>query len=318
MISKSNKLINLYRYRYTIWLISGFAIVLSLTGLITSWLNPSIGYPLRLGLDFTGGTQIKVERVCLQDCSAIDSSAITGSLIKLSSSKKGPFEGVNLSSAKIQTLDNYQTLLVRLPFLSTTQSKEVIKAVELLAGPFDSEKQSIDTIGPSLGARLLRTSLISLLAAFAGIAIYIAYRFDKRFSLLAIVALLHDLIIVCGIFAWLGLIINLEINSLFAVALLTIAGYSVNDTVVIFDRIREINNLETSLTISQQIDLAVAATLSRTLYTSGSTLLPLIALIAFGGSTLYWFSIALAIGVVVGSWSSIALSPSLLSIKKNV
>ena len=99
-------------------------------------------------------------------------------------------------------------------------------------------------------------------------------------------------------------------------ALLPIAGYSVNDTVVVFDRIRERTRLDSELPLSEQIDRAVSATLTRTLYTSGTTLLPLIALILFGGTTLYWFALALALGVVVGSWSSIALAPSLLSLRK--
>ena len=96
--------------------------------------------------------------------------------------------------------------------------------------------------------------------------------------------------------------------------MLTIAGYSVNDTVVVFDRIRERQRIDGDLPLSTQVDRAVSATLTRTIYTSGTTLLPLSALILFGGSTLYWFAIALALGVIIGSWSSIALSPSLLSI----
>ena len=152
------------------------------------------------------------------------------------------------------------------------------------------------------------------MVAFAGIALYISFRYDGRYAVLALVALAHDVVIVSGVFAWLGLILQLEVDSLFAVALLTIAGYSVNDTVVVFDRIRERRRVESSLPLADQVDQAVSATLTRTLYTSGTTLLPLIALILFGGSTLYWFAIALALGVVVGSWSSIALAPSLLTI----
>ena len=129
-----------------------------------------------------------------------------------------------------------------------------------------------------------------------------------------LLALAHDVVIVCGVFAWLGLAIGLEVNSLFAVALLTIAGYSVNDTVVVFDRIRERQREDGDLAITDQVDRAVSATLTRTIYTSGTTLLPLLALILFGGATLYWFAIALALGVIVGSWSSIALAPSLLTI----
>ena len=150
--------------------------------------------------------------------------------------------------------------------------------------------------------------------AFSGIAAYISFRYDRRYAFLALVALAHDVAIVCGVFAWLGVVLQLEVDSLFAVSLLTIAGYSVNDTVVVFDRIRERSKDAADLPLSVQVDQAVSATLTRTIYTSGTTLLPLLALVFFGGATLYWFAIALALGVVVGSWSSIALAPSLLTL----
>ena len=190
----------------------------------------------------------------------------------------------------------------------------MISGLEDVAGPFVQGGQSVDTIGPSLGGQLLRSSLVSLLVAFAGIAVYITIRYDRRYAFLALAALAHDVIIVCGVFAWLGLAVQLEVDSLFAVALLTIAGYSVNDTVVVFDRIRERSRSDADLSLQEQVDMAVSATLTRTLYTSGTTLLPLLALIFFGGLTLYWFAIALALGVVVGSWSSIAFAPSLLTL----
>ena len=117
-----------------------------------------------------------------------------------------------------------------------------------------------------------------------------------------------------GLFAWLGLFLGLEVNSLFAVALLTIAGYSVNDTVVVFDRIREKRSQLKDLPLADQADAAVSATLTRSLYTSFTTLLPLLALILFGGSTLVWFAVALSVGILVGAWSSIAVAPTLLPV----
>ena len=144
--------------------------------------------------------------------------------------------------------------------------------------------------------------------------VYKRQRYDRRYSFLALLALLHDILIVCGVFAWLGYFFNVEVDSLFAVSLLTIAGYSVNNTVVVFDRIREKSSTEIQLSFKYQIDKAVGATLTRTLYTSLTTLLPLICILIWGGSTLYWFAFALLIGVIIGSWSSIALAPSLLSI----
>ena len=300
--------------RRRVWLVSGLAVLLALSGLLACWLNPTIGSPLRPGLDFTGGTQIQLERSCGDSCRDLKAITVSDLIRDLTLPTEDNQATPNLRSPRVQLLDGGESLLLRLPSLSAAQGQAVIAAVDPVAGPFVDGGQSVDTIGPSLGRQLLRSTLISLLVAFAGIALYISFRYDGRYAVLALVALAHDVVIVSGVFAWLGLILQLEVDSLFAVALLTIAGYSVNDTVVVFDRIRERRRVESSLPLADQVDQAVSATLTRTLYTSGTTLLPLIALILFGGSTLYWFAIALALGVVVGSWSSIALAPSLLTI----
>lgn len=300
--------------RRRVWLVSGVALLLSLAGLLACWLTPSIGTPLRPGLDFTGGTQIQLERDCGDSCRDLKAIDVADRIRSLELPADGDDPVPNIRSPRVQLLDGGQSLSLRLPSLSAGQGQAVIAAVEPVAGPFVDGGQSVDTIGPSLGRQLLRTTLVSLLAAFAGIAVYISFRYDGRYAVLALVALAHDVLIVCGVFAWLGLLVQLEVDSLFAVALLTIAGYSVNDTVVVFDRIRERRRQDSNLSLSLQVDQAVSATLTRTLYTSGTTLLPLLALILFGGATLYWFAVALALGVVVGSWSSIALAPSLLTV----
>ncbi len=312
--TKKNARINLCRRRRRVWALSTIILVISIFGLIFSWLNPLIKAPLKPGLDFTGGTQIQLERNCNQNCSDLSVLKVNSKLSSLDLSSEGSTSTPNLLGSKVQILDEGKSVIVRMPFLSAMQANEVIKSLESVIGSVDSKSTSISTIGPTLGRQLLKSSVVSLLVAFAGISSYISFRYDSRYALLALVALAHDLIIVCGIFAWLGLYIGLEIDSLFAVALLTIAGYSVNDTVVVFDRIREIKKQNNFLKLNDQIDMAVSATITRTIYTSGTTLLPLIALIFFGGASLYWFSIALALGVLVGSWSSIALAPSLLSV----
>lgn len=300
--------------RRQVWLVSAIGLLLALIGILLSWNDPQIGAPLKPGLDFTGGTQIQLERRCADQCDQLGTVAIETTLQQI---KLPPQQGQSLpklENARVQLLDQGQSVVLRMPALSAGQGQAVIEALEPVAGPFEAGGQSVDTIGPSLGGQLLRSSLISLLVAFTGIALYITVRYDRRYALLALVALAHDIVIVGGVFAWLGLVTGLEVNSLFAVALLTIAGYSVNDTVVVFDRIRERQREDADLSLSVQVDRAVSATLTRTLYTSGTTLLPLLALILFGGSTLYWFAIALALGVVIGSWSSIALAPALLSV----
>ena len=300
--------------RQRVWLISAAVVVVSLIGLVSSWLDPTIRAPLRPGLDFTGGTQIQLERQCDPACADLKAIAVSDVIRDLALPQEGSTPLPQLNAPRVQLLDAGQSLLLRLPTLSAAQGQAVIQAVEPVAGPFRDGGQSVDTIGPSLGRQLLQSSLVSLLVAFAGIAVYISFRYDRRYAFLALVALAHDVVIVCGIFAWLGLFFQLEVDSLFAVALLTIAGYSVNDTVVVFDRIRERTQQGSDLPLKLQVDQAVSATLTRTLYTSGTTLMPLLALVFFGGSTLYWFAIALALGVVVGSWSSIALAPSLLTL----
>ncbi len=306
--------ISIYRNRKKVWIASGLAVFLSIIGFIVSSLDSSIRLPIRPGLDFTGGTQIRLERDCDNKCKQISTKVISEELSNLSLSKNELSQ--KFFGARVQLLDDYNSLSIRVPFLSASESKVVIESIENVAGPFKAGGQYIENIGPTLGPQLLKTTLISLFAAFACVAFYISIRFDKKFSFYALLALVHDVLIVCGIFSWLGVYLEVEANSLFAVALLTIAGYSVNDTVVVFDRIREINKQENSFNPSQKIDIAVSATLTRTLYTSGTTLLPLCALIFFGGSTLYWFAIALALGVIIGSWSSIALVPSLLTLNQ--
>lgn len=302
------------RHRRQLWLVSAIAVLLSLMGIGLSWLNPAIQAPLRPGLDFTGGTQIQLERACGQSCGDLSVMALQSRLQAIRLVPDGPGAAPNLVSSSVQLLDAGRSVLLRLPSLSPEQVEQVTTGLMPVLGQQVPGSLSVDTIGPSLGSQLLRASLLSLLVSFVGIAAYISVRYDRNFAVLALLCLAHDVLITCGLFAWLGLTIGLEVNSLFAVALLTIAGYSVNDTVVIFDRIREKRAQLEGQPIADQADAAVSATLTRSLYTSLTTLLPLLALIVFGGSTLVWFAVALSVGILVGSWSSIAIAPTLLPV----
>ena len=309
----------LYKNRKKVWFVSFSCSLFSIIGMLLCFKSPVINAPLNLGLDYTGGTQITLERSCPEECNELNTIDIANSIISLKnidinfSSNSSP----NLSRSQIQMLDNSRFISIRLPFLTAVQSESVVAEVMKSFGPFLKDNTSVEIIGPSFGKQLLRSSLISLLFAFIGIALYINFRYDRRYSFLALLALFHDVLIVCGVFSWLGYFYNVQVDSLFAVSLLTIAGYSVNNTVVVFDRIREKSLIDNQLSFKYQIDKAVGATLTRTLYTSFTTLLPLICILIWGGSTLYWFAFALVIGVIAGSWSSIALAPSLLSITSN-
>jgi len=195
--------------------------------------------------------------------------------------------------------------------LSIEESNNLITNLDNIIGPLNYESKDSRLIGPKLGKRLLTNCVTSLLVSLFAISLYITIRFDKKYALFALLALFHDLVIVFGIFSWLGIIFSVEVNSLFAVSLLTIAGYSVNDTVVILDRIRE--NLKSKKEdYNETIQLSVNESFRRTTFTSITTLFPLLSIILFGSYSLFWFSLALSLGIIVGSYSSILLAPSLL------
>jgi preprotein translocase subunit SecF len=300
------------RHRRLAWWGSAVACALSLLGLALCWMNPAIGSPLKPGLDFTGGTQIQLQRDCGSACQGLTVNDLQRQLERVSLPAEPGQQTPNLATSAVQVLDGGRSVVLRVPALSPAQGQALMAGLQPVLGPLSSNGTSIDTIGPTLGSRLLRGSLLSLLVSFAAIAAYISFRYSGIFALLALLCLAHDVLITCGLFAWLGLLRGVEVDSLFAVALITVAGYSVTDTVVVYDRIREQKSALADLPLTEQVDVAVDATLTRSLYTSLTTLLPLIGLIFFGGSSLFWFAIALALGIAVGSWSSIGLAPTLL------
>jgi len=300
------------RHRRLAWWGSALACALSLLGLALCWLNPAIGSPLKPGLDFTGGTQIQLQRDCGTACQNLKAADLQRQLEGLNLTPEPGAQPPNLASSSVQVLDGGRSVVLRAPALSPPQGQALIEGLKPVLGPLNSKGTSLDTIGPTLGSRLLRGSFLSLVVSFAAIAVYISLRYSGVFALLALVCLAHDVLITSGLFAWLGLLKGVEVDSLFAVALITVAGYSVTDTVVVYDRIREQKTALADLPLAEQVDVAVDATLTRSLYTSLTTLLPLLGLIFFGGSSLFWFAIALAVGIAVGSWSSIGLAPTLL------
>jgi preprotein translocase subunit SecF len=300
------------RHRRLAWWGSALACALSVLGLVLCWLNPAIRSPLKPGLDFTGGTQIQLQRDCGTACQGLSVTDVQRQLAALSLPPEPDQQPPNIAASAVQVLDGGRSVVVRAPALSPAQGQALIEGLTPALGPLSSQGTSVDTIGPTLGSRLLRSSLLSLVVSFAAIAVYISFRYSGIFAFLALLCLAHDVLITCGLFAWLGLLRGVEVDSLFAVALITVAGYSVTDTVVVYDRIREQKTALADLPLTEQVDVAVDATLTRSLYTSLTTLLPLLGLIFFGGSSLFWFAIALALGIGVGSWSSIGLAPTLL------
>jgi len=284
---------------------STFLILLSLLGILYSTFNTSYKKPINLGMDFVGGNELRIERFCEEECSNLSPGSVLENLREISSNKNF------INNIKLQFQNNYKLISIRTPYLSIEESNNLITNLDNIIGPLNYESKDSRLIGPKLGKRLLTNCVTSLLVSLFAISLYITIRFDKKYALFALLALFHDLLIVFGIFSWLGIILSVEVNSLFAVSLLTIAGYSVNDTVVIFDRIRE--NLKSKKEgYNETIQLSVNESFRRTTFTSITTLIPLLSIILFGSYSLFWFSLALSLGIIVGSYSSILLAPSLL------
>ena len=284
---------------------SSFLILFSLLGILYSTFNTSFKKPINLGMDFVGGNELRIERLCEDECSIISPDSVLDDLRLVSKNKKF------LNNIKLQFQNKNKLISIRTPYLSIEESNNLISNIENVIGPLNYESKDSRLIGPKLGKRLLTNCASSLFVSLMAISIYITIRFDRRYALFALLALFHDVFIVFGIFSWLGIILSVEVNSLFAVSLLTIAGYSVNDTVVIFDRIRE--NLETKDEDHNEIiQLSVNESFRRTTFTSISTLIPLLTLILLGSYSLFWFSVSLSLGIIIGSYSSILLAPSFL------
>ena len=302
----SSKFIKLLKIKKGIWYFSLFLILFSLSGILLSSFYKPIKKPVNLGMDFVGGNEIRIERICNESCSEITTDILLEKIRDISRDK------TLVNNIRLQVQNDNKLISIRTPFIKINKSEELIENINKIIGPLDFGSKNSRSIGPKLGKDLLVNGLSSLAISLVAISLYLSIRFDKKFSVLALAALFHDLFIVFGCFSWLGIILSVEVNSLFAVALLTIAGYSVNDTVVIFDRIRENNKSKKYKNFNESVEVSVNESLRRTLFTSLTTLIPLLTLILFGSYSLFWFSIALSIGIVVGSYSSILLAPSFL------
>lgn len=287
------------------WAISVLIILAGLVAMVISW--QQIGTPLRLGLDFAGGTRLQLTRECAitQTCEGpIDLGAVREVLAQ---------EG--LESSSIQTVGSEsETLSIRTKNLDVQTRTELQADLEKAVGRFDPGSIQIDSVGPVIGKQLFASGLLALLVSFAGIIVYLSFRFQFDYAVFAVIALLHDVLMTVGIFSILGLLVGAEVDSLFIVALLTIVGFSVNDTVVIYDRVRETITLNPGEHINEIVDDAVNQTLTRSINTTLTTLLTLTAIFLFGGQTLKFFSLALIIGFVSGAYSSIFIASTLLAL----
>ncbi|MBV9387803.1 MAG: protein translocase subunit SecF [Chroococcidiopsidaceae cyanobacterium CP_BM_ER_R8_30] len=286
------------------WTLSAALILSGLVSMGISW--QQLGSPLRLGLDFAGGTRLQFERNCQvpHNCDRpIDIATVRQILDE---------QGLGNSSIQIVGT-NQQAVSLRTKALNVDQRTKLQTALTQKLGEFNPQATQIDTVGPTIGRQLLSSGLLALAVSFIGIVIYLSVRFQTDYAVIAILALFHDVLITVGFFAFLGLVQGTEVDSLFIVAILTITGFSVTDTVVIYDRIREIFKLNPNNSINQVVDDAVNQTLTRSINTTLTVLLTLFSIFLFGGESLRNFSLALIIGFTMGAYSSIFIASPLLA-----
>ena len=250
---------------------------------------------LNLGVDFKGGTLIEVrienENIKLSD--------IRQSLLKM-----------ELADVNVKKFGKEKDFLIKID-ISKTDDPNFIKTInDQLSSDLGSSVnfRRVENVGPKVSEELLEAGMLAISLSLVAMLFYIWIRFEWQFSLGAIVALIHDVIITLGIFSFLSYEINLSIVA----AVLTIVGYSMNDTVVIFDRIRENLRKYTKIFISEITDTSINETLSRTLITSFTTLLALLSIFFFGGEILKGFSFAMILGVIIGTYSSIFVAAPIL------
>ena len=273
------------------WHYYGFAFSLALTA-ITIGLFFTRG--LNYGIDFIGGTLIEA-RV------TPGPADLAGMRAKL--------DALHLGDVSLQTFGSPDEVLIRLPQQpggDAAQMQAVQKARDALGTGIDYRR--VEVVGPSVGGELIRAGVLATVLALGAILIYIWFRFEWQFGIGATIATLHDVVTTVGLFA----IFQLEFNLTTLAAILTIAGYSINDTVVIYDRVRESMRKYRTMPFRELINLALNETLSRTILTVSTVALAVLALLFFGGEVLRGFSIAMLWGIVIGTYSSLFIAAPLL------
>ena len=261
--------------------------ILAVVGIMAGWAN--------LGIDFAGGTAVQLK---------FDQT------LGIEDARKA-LQKHGLGEAELQEFPQDQKLLIRVKTETTIEdeiSKQIIEAFQTEFPNHGFVVDSSTSIGPTIGQKLQEDALIAIVLSLVGIILYIAVRFEFRFGVAAAIATFHDVLVVLGIY----FILDKEITLLVVTALLTLAGYSLTDTVVVFDRIRENLRRRRRETVSDIINNGINQVLSRTLVTTLTVVLVLVPLTVWGGEVLHDFSLALLLGVMVGTYSSIFVASPLL------
>lgn len=284
-------MINLVKFRRIFLAISALTMALSITALIAFGLKP--------GIDFTGGTVIEIKGEGI-------------SLPEKESELRQTFIDKQVDPSSILST-NDGSVVIKTPAIDQNKWEEVKGSVREKFGEF--EELGFETVGPLLGRELLEKTIVAVSITALALLLYIAWRFkNRRYGITAIVAMIHDILVILGVFAVLGRVWGVEVDLMFVTATLTALAFSVHDTIVLYDRVRETLRRNPKSNFNDVVNLAINSTLVRSLSTSLSVVFVLISLILLGGESIRWFVVALLVGTISGSYSSPFTAAPLLTV----
>ncbi len=308
--------LDIVKYRFLFLAITAVLLLPGIVAMIYSSVVYPTHTPLKVGIDYTGGTTLQYG--VKEDITNNRLSSVRQDL------EKGGIENPYLQVINVNSQEGSDLkaiLSIRTKFIDEN-SNDVDKITSIVGKEFKSpDLVQVSSVGPTMGSELFKNSLIALSLALLGIIAYLTFRFQFDYALAAILGLVHDAIFVLGVFSILGLVYDVQIDALFVTALLTVIGFSVHDTIVVFDRVREnLKYYSKKLSFGEIMNASINQTLARSINTSLTTLLTLAALYFFGGVTTKDFVLAMIIGIAVGTYSSIFFCSTLIEIwedKKN-
>ena len=298
-------MVHIVKFRWWWMALTTLLLVPGIIAMIYSSVTYSNHAPLKVGIDYTGGTILQygiVEKVTNNDLAKIretlEEKGIENPYLQILN--------VNSDQQKNTASEIQSIISVRTKFIDK-DSTDGYKITEVMQEQYSNpELMSVSSVGPTMGKELFKNSLIAVTLAFLGIVAYLSFRFRFDYALAAILGVLHDVLFVVGVFSILGLVYNVQIDGLFITAILTVIGFSVHDTIVVFDRIREnLRYYSKKMSFGEIVDASVNQTLTRSINTSLTTLITLLALYFFGGVTTRDFVLAMILGIIIGTYSSI-------------
>ena len=305
MFALKKHVVHIVKYRVLWMCLSALLLIPGIVAMIYSSVTYPNHAPLKVGIDYTGGTILQYGSS--QKITNDDLTVTRQNLEKIGI--ENPYLqilNVNNKQQEDTTQDINSIISIRTKFIGES-TDEVQKISEVLESQYENpELIQVSSVGPTLGKELFKNSLIAVGLAFLGICIYLSIRFKFDYAMAALLGIFHDVLFVVGMFSILGLFYNVQIDGLFITAILTVIGFSVHDTIVVFDRIREnLRYYSKKMSFGEIVDASVNQTLARSINTSLTTLITLGALYFFGGVTTKDFVLAMILGIAIGTYSSI-------------